>query len=132
MCILYQHCKNQFSWGQFVHENYFKFKSKQSQLEISLRLLYLNEKFDHLLMTWIINFVFHEMAFIHYVKHNIVISLFYRMCCVFRPANGCSAHSLLVEKDFLMLKQLFPSLTEQNKQKIKGKPHKIMHKRGWK
>ena len=29
-------------------------------------------------------------------------------------------------------KKLFPSLTEQNKQKIKGKPHKIMHKRGGK
>ena len=28
----------------------------------------------------------------------------------------------LVEIDFLTLNQLFPSLTEQNKQKIKGKP----------
>ena len=48
------------------------------------------------------------------------------LCCVFRPANGCSACHSLVEIDFLTLKQLFPSLTEQNKQKIKGKPLKIM------
>ena len=41
-------------------------------------------------------------------------------CCVFRPANRCSACRSLVEIDFLMLKQLFPSLMEQNKQKIKG------------
>ena len=34
------------------------------------------------------------------------------MCCAFQPANGCSACRLLVEIDFLMLKQLFPSLTE--------------------
>ena len=47
-------------------------------------------------------------------------------CCVFQPANGCSACCLLVEIDFLMLQQLFPSLTEQNKQKIKGKRLKIM------
>ena len=40
-------------------------------------------------------------------------------CCVFRPANGCSACRSLVKIDFLMLKQLFLSLTEQNKQKIK-------------
>ena len=51
---------------------------------------------------------------------------FYLGCCVFRPVNGCSACRLLVKIDFLMLKQLFPSLTEQNKQKIKGKPFKIM------
>ena len=30
-------------------------------------------------------------------------------CCVFRPANGCSAHRLLVKIDFLMQK-----LTEEN------------------
>ena len=47
-------------------------------------------------------------------------------CCVFRPANGCSARRSLVKIDFLTLKQLFPSLTEQNKQKSKGKPLKIM------
>ena len=46
------------------------------------------------------------------------------ICCVFRPANRCSACRLLIEIDFLMLKQLFPSLTKQNKQKIKGKPSK--------
>ena len=46
--------------------------------------------------------------------------------CVFRPAKGCSARRLLVEIDFLTLKQLFPSLTEQNKQKNKRKPLKIM------
>ena len=28
-------------------------------------------------------------------------------CCVFRPANGCSAHCSLVEINFLPLKQLF-------------------------
>ena len=39
-----------------------------------------------------------------------------QMCCVFRPANGCSAPHSLIKIDFLMLKQLFPSLTEQNKQ----------------
>ena len=39
-------------------------------------------------------------------------------CCVFRPANRCSACGSLVEIHFLMIKQLFPSLTEQNKQKI--------------
>ena len=43
-------------------------------------------------------------------------------CCVFWPANGCSARRLLVKIDFLMLKQLFLSLTEQNKHKIKRKP----------
>ena len=48
------------------------------------------------------------------------------ICCVFQPANGYSARCSLVEIDFLMLKQLFPSLTEQNKQKIKGKLLKIM------
>ena len=37
----------------------------------------------------------------------------FNSCCVFRPANGCSAHRSLVEIDFLTLKQLFPSLTEQ-------------------
>ena len=42
-------------------------------------------------------------------KHWLFIA-----CCVFWPANGCSAHHSLVEIDFLMLKQLFPSLTEQN------------------
>ena len=42
-------------------------------------------------------------------------------CCVFRPANGCSARRLLVEIDFLMLKQLFQSLMEQNKQKNNAK-----------
>ena len=47
-------------------------------------------------------------------------------CCVFLPVNGCSARHSLVEIDFLMLKQLFRTLTEQNKQKIKGKPLKIM------
>ena len=38
--------------------------------------------------------------------------------CVFQPANGCSTHRSLVEIDFLMLKQLVPSLTQQNKQLI--------------
>ena len=37
------------------------------------------------------------------------------ICCVFRPAYGYSAHRSLVEIDFLMLKQLFLSLTEQIK-----------------
>ena len=41
-------------------------------------------------------------------------------CCVFWPANRCSTHHSLVEIDFLMLKQLFPSLTEQNKQNKEG------------
>ena len=38
------------------------------------------------------------------------------ICCVFRPANGCPARRSLVEIDFLTIQQLFPSLTEQNKQ----------------
>ena len=29
------------------------------------------------------------------------------VCCVFRPANGCSARCSLVELNFLTLKQLF-------------------------
>ena len=39
-------------------------------------------------------------------------------CCVFWPANGCSAGHSLVEIN-LMLKQLFLSLTELNKEKRK-------------
>ena len=35
-------------------------------------------------------------------------------CCVVRPANGCSVCRLLVE---IKLKLLFPSLTEENKEK---------------
>ena len=33
------------------------------------------------------------------------------MCCVFWPANGCSACRSLVEINFLMLQQLFPSIS---------------------
>ena len=55
----------------------------------------------------------------------IVIFGFY-ICCVFRPANGCSTSCLLVKIDFLKLKKFFLSLKEQNKQKIIGKPLKIM------
>ena len=45
------------------------------------------------------------------------------MCCVTRPANGCSANRLQVKIDFLMLKQLFLSLTEQNKQLLGDNQH---------
>ena len=40
------------------------------------------------------------------------------LCCVFRAANGYSSRRSLVEIDFLTLKQIFLSLTEQNKQKM--------------
>ena len=49
-------------------------------------------------------------------QENVSISMVF--CCVFRPANRCSARRLLVKIDFLTLKKLFPSLTEQNKQYI--------------
>ena len=39
------------------------------------------------------------------------------MCCIFQPANGCSARHSLVEINFLALKLLFPSQTEENKEK---------------
>ena len=67
------------------------------------------------------------VSFIHCI-HKVIINILNRyiilflyslvslvLCCVFQPANGCSAHRLLVKIDLLTLKQLFPSLTEQNK-----------------
>ena len=52
----------------------------------------------------------------------------FNSCCVFRPANGCSACHSLVEIDFLMLKQLFPSLTEQiNKNGRKASQNHAKH-----
>ena len=47
-----------------------------------------------------------------YSTHSIIYS-----CCVFWPANWCSGCHSLVEINFLTLKQLFPSLTEQKKKK---------------
>ena len=61
--------------------------------------------------------------FIVYSELRFVLSL---SCCVFQPVNGCSARCSLVQISFLTIKQLFPSPTEQNKQKIKGKQLKIM------
>ena len=51
------------------------------------------------------------------------------LCCVFQPANGCSACCSLVEINFLMLKQLFLSLAEQNKEKRKEIRTKTCNKR---
>ena len=45
---------------------------------------------------------------------NVIILEHNKSCCVFPPANKCSARPSLVEINFLMLKQLFPSLIEQN------------------
>ena len=46
--------------------------------------------------------------------------------CVFQTANRCSACCSLVKINFLTLKQLFRSLTEQNEEK--RKPHKNTQK----
>ena len=43
----------------------------------------------------------------------------YLQCCVFQPAIDCSASRSLVKINFLMQKQLFPSLMEENKEKRK-------------
>ena len=50
--------------------------------------------------------------------------------CVFWPANRCSACHSLVEINFLTLKQLFPSLTEENKERRKQSCTKTCKKRG--
>ena len=44
------------------------------------------------------------------IKVNLCIVWYPGVCCVFQPANGCSARRSLVEKDFLMLKQIWLSL----------------------
>ena len=46
---------------------------------------------------------------LHYIVKDIKkqVSTLNPLCCVFRPANGWSACHLLVEINFLMLKQLF-------------------------
>ena len=44
---------------------------------------------------------------VYYWVIQVKIVFFCLYCCVFRPANGCSARCLLVEIDFLTLKQLF-------------------------
>ena len=51
------------------------------------------------------------------------------ICCVFRPVNGCSARRLLVKINFSKPKQLFPSLTKQNKEKRKESRTKTCNKR---
>ena len=66
------------------------------------------------------------MDFIKHLREQSKTVFTTDICFVFQPANGCSTRRSLVKIDFLTLKQLFPSLTEQNKQKIKGKPLKIM------
>ena len=51
---------------------------------------------------------------------NVIILEHNKSCCVFPPANKCSARPSLVEINFLMLKQLFPSLTKEKKEKRKS------------
>ena len=54
--------------------------------------------------------IFTKMASCVILRHPVTVH-----CCVFQPANGCSARHSLVKIDFLTLKQLFLSKTEQNK-----------------
>ena len=57
------------------------------------------------------------------------------ICCVFRPANGCFAHCLLVQILCFCVKQVFPffNINIGKKEKRKGSAkttQKSMHKRG--
>ena len=62
-----------------------------------------------------------SLAYFHFkfVCINNASVTIYNGCFVFRLVNGCYVCCSLVEIIFLKLKQLFPSLTEQNKEKQK-------------
>ena len=57
-----------------------------------------------------------KKTIIESVKQNLAYNKTY-MCCVFRPANGCSTHHLLVEIIFFASKQVFSYFSVTNGKK---------------
>ena len=76
-----------------------------------------------LLFVMLINLASHPVTLFFltcFAFPNNILAFFRKLvCCVFQPANQCSACSRLVEIKFLMPKQLFLSLTEENIEKRK-------------
>ena len=76
-----------------------------------------------LLFVMLINLASHPVTLFFltcFAFPNNILAFFRKLvCCVFQPANQCSACSRLVEIKFLMPKQLFLSITEENIEKRK-------------
>ena len=74
-------------------------------------------------------FINNLVAFFVYILFPVFEGQFV-VCSVFWPANGCSTCRSLVKAKFMMLNQLFQSLTKENKEKRKQNSTKTCNKRG--
>ena len=72
---------------------------------------------------WILYLYLLKNKFLHSLIYHTHIStkFLFNACCVFPPANRCSACCLLVEIIFLMLKQVLPSFSIANRKNKSAK-----------